>query len=127
MNVALWAVQGLLAVVPWSGRDESIRLRKVQRDVGKGRTCLKTIHTFGAVGRRLIAALFLISALGKIATHPDEFLVHLYHLNPDPIVNILHEQAAFIGRTLAQLLAALKQGVPNFVQLIVDSVDIAVD
>jgi hypothetical protein len=43
------------------------------------------------------------------------------------MVNILHEQAAFIGRTLAQLLAALKQGVPNFVQLIADSVGIAVD
>jgi hypothetical protein len=42
-------------------------------------------------------------------------------LNPDLIVNILHEQAAFIGRTLAQLLAVLKQGVPNFAQLISDS------
>jgi len=39
-------------------------------------------------------------------------------LNPDLIVNILHEQAAFIGRTLAQLLAVLKQGVPNFAQRI---------
>ena len=56
--------------------------------------------------------------------HPDEFLVHLYHLNPDLIVNILHEQAAFIGRTLAQLLAVLKQGVPNFAQLISDSLGV---
>jgi predicted nucleic acid-binding protein len=55
------------------------------------------------------------------AQHPDEFLVHLYHLNPDLMVNILHEQSAFIGRTLAQLLAVLKQGVPNFAQLISDS------
>jgi predicted nucleic acid-binding protein len=53
--------------------------------------------------------------------HPDEFLVHLCHWNPDLIVNILHEQAAFIVRTLAQLLAVLKQGVPNFAQLISDS------
>jgi hypothetical protein len=53
--------------------------------------------------------------------HPDEFLVHLYHLNPGLIVNILHEQAALIGRTLAQLLAVLKPGVPNFVQLISDA------
>ena len=55
------------------------------------------------------------------AQHPDEFLVRLYHLNPDLMVNILHEQSAFIGRTLAQLLAVLKQGVPNFAQLISDS------
>jgi hypothetical protein len=48
-------------------------------------------------------------------------------LDPDFIVNILHEQAAFIGRTLEQLLAVLKQGVPNFAQLISDSVGIAVD
>ena len=61
------------------------------------------------------------------AQHLDEFLVHLYHLNPDLIVNILHEQAAFIGRTLAQLPAVLRQGVPNFAQLIADSVGIAVD
>jgi len=53
--------------------------------------------------------------------HPDEFLVHLYHLNPDLVVNILHEQAAFIGKSLAQLLAVLKPGVPNFTQLISDS------
>jgi len=39
--------------------------------------------------------------------HPDEFLVHLYHLNPDLIVNILHEQAGFIGKTFAELLAVL--------------------
>lgn len=53
--------------------------------------------------------------------HPDAFLVHLYHLSPDLVVNILHEQAAFIGKTLAQLLAVLKPGVPNFTQLISDS------
>jgi predicted nucleic acid-binding protein len=58
------------------------------------------------------------------AQHPDEFLVHLYHLNPDLMVNILHEQSAFIGRTLAQLLAVLKQGVPNFAQLISDSLGV---
>ena len=55
------------------------------------------------------------------AQHPDEFLVPLYHLNPDLIVNILPEQSAFIGRTLAQLLAVRKQGVPNFAPLISDS------
>ena len=56
--------------------------------------------------------------------HPDGFLVHLYHLNPDLMVNILNEQAAFIGRTLAQLLAVLKQGVRNFAQLISDSLGV---
>lgn len=56
--------------------------------------------------------------------HPDEFLVHLYRLNPDLIVNILHEQATFIGRTLTQLLAVLKHGVPNFAQLISDSLGV---
>jgi len=61
------------------------------------------------------------STLGIEVQHRDEFLVHLYRLNPDLIVNILHEEAAFIGRTLAQLLAVLTQGVPNFAQLISDS------
>jgi predicted nucleic acid-binding protein len=37
--------------------------------------------------------------------HPDEFLVHLYYLNPDFIVHILHEQAAFIGKSLSELLS----------------------
>jgi len=49
--------------------------------------------------------------------YPDEFLVHLYHLNPDLIVNILHEQAAFVVGILAQLLVVLKHGAPNFAQL----------
>jgi hypothetical protein len=48
-------------------------------------------------------------------------------LNPDLIVNILHAQAAFLGRTLIQLLAVLRQGVPNFAKLITDSAGIAVD
>jgi hypothetical protein len=49
------------------------------------------------------------------AQHPDEFLSHLYHLNSDLMVHILREQAGFIGKTLPELLATLKQGVPNFV------------
>jgi len=56
------------------------------------------------------------------AQHPDEFLSHLYHLNSDLMVHILHEQAGFIGKTLGELLGVLKRGVPNFVQLIADSV-----
>jgi hypothetical protein len=36
----------------------------------------------------------------------------------------LREQAALIGRTLAQLLADLKQGVPNLAQLISDSLGV---
>jgi len=38
------------------------------------------------------------------------------------MVHILREQAGFIGKTLPEVLATLKQGVPNFVQLIADSV-----
>ncbi|PYX85114.1 MAG: PIN domain-containing protein [Acidobacteria bacterium] len=57
--------------------------------------------------------------------HPDEFLVDLYHLNSDLIIHILYEQAGFIGRTLADLLAVLRQGVPNFVHLVGDSLDLA--
>ena len=57
--------------------------------------------------------------------HPDEFLVDLYHSNSDLIIHILYEQAGFIGRTLADLLAVLRQGVPNFVHLVGDSLDLA--
>ncbi len=57
--------------------------------------------------------------------HPDEFLVHLYYLNPDLIVHILHEQAAFIGKSLSELLSIQKQGTPRFVQLLSDSLGLS--
>jgi len=51
----------------------------------------------------------------------EEFLSPLNHLNRNLIVSILHEQSGLIGKTLAELLAVVKQKVPNFVQLIADS------
>ena len=57
--------------------------------------------------------------------HPDEFLVHLYYLNPDLIVHILYEQAAFIGKSLSELLSIQKQGTPRFVQLLSDSLGLS--
>ena len=74
--------------------------------------------------RRIRPAAFPDAALDTWsieAQRPDEFLVHLYRFNPDLMVNILHEQSAFIGRHSARLLAVLKQGVPDFAQLISDS------
>jgi len=51
-------------------------------------------------------------------SHPDEFLIDLFYLNPELIVHTLHEQASDLDRTLVKQLAVMNQGVPKFVQLI---------
>ena len=61
------------------------------------------------------------------AQHPDEFPVHLYHLNSDLIVKFCTSKPRSVVEHWHNSLAVLKQGVPNFAQLIVDSVGIAVD
>lgn len=51
---------------------------------------------------------------------PDTFLCHLWHLAPDQMTQILHEQAADLKKppmTTAQLLDTLSRSVPTFVGL----------
>src|SRR5262249_45534665 len=44
------------------------------------------------------------------ARHPDEFLIDLYHLNPQAVVHVLHQQGSELKgkRTLPQTLAVLR-------------------
>jgi predicted nucleic acid-binding protein len=44
------------------------------------------------------------------ARHPDEFLIDLYHLNPEAVVHVLHQQGSELRekRTLPQTLAVLR-------------------
>lgn len=44
------------------------------------------------------------------ARHPDEFLIDLYHLNPEAIVHVLHQQGSDLKekRTLLQTLTVLR-------------------
>jgi predicted nucleic acid-binding protein len=59
-----------------------------------------------------------VSPWGIEVSHPDEFLIDLFYLNPELVVHVLHEQAAYLGRTLSAQLTVLMKGVPKFVQLI---------
>ncbi len=50
---------------------------------------------------------------------PDEFLINLYHLNPEVVIHTLHEQSADIGWELGRLLAGgLHDAAPKFSNLI---------
>lgn len=51
-------------------------------------------------------------------SHPDEFLIDLFYLNPELMVHTLHEQATDLDRTLDEQLRVLAKGLPKFVQLI---------
>ena len=44
------------------------------------------------------------------ARHPDEFLIDLYHLNPEAVVHVLHQQGSALKekRTLPQTLDVLR-------------------
>ncbi|MEO7141906.1 MAG: PIN domain-containing protein [Bryobacteraceae bacterium] len=55
-----------------------------------------------------------LSEWGIEAQHPDRFLLNLYELYTVDVVSKLHDQAAAIGRTLAELLRTLQIGVPQF-------------
>jgi len=55
---------------------------------------------------------------GIEARHPDQFLMDLYALDPETVASRLRDQAATIGRSLPDLLATLRVGVPNFSAMI---------
>ena len=59
-----------------------------------------------------------IAPWGVETCHPDDFLIEAYYLNPELVVHILHEQASEINRTLEVQLAAMRKGLPKFVQLV---------
>lgn len=48
----------------------------------------------------------------------EKFLLDQYHLDPDTFIAILEEQAADVGRTLADLVALLSRHVPKLGDLI---------
>ncbi|MGH2410731.1 MAG: hypothetical protein ACRDGS_10235 [Chloroflexota bacterium] len=55
---------------------------------------------------------------GVEAQHPDTFLVHLFHLVPEVIVELLREQAAALKKPdtpFVRVLETLEQHVPVFV------------
>ncbi len=55
------------------------------------------------------------------AQSPDEFLVHLFHLDCEIIAKILIEQAGDLrnpSKTVAELLSTLAHHVPNFAKLV---------
>ncbi len=51
-----------------------------------------------------------LKPLDLTACHPDEFLLDLYHLNPQMVVHVLHQQGSALRekRTLADVLKALR-------------------
>lgn len=59
------------------------------------------------------------------AQHPDEFLLYQFDLEPAIVVSKLHQQAANIGREIAQLLPTLQSSVPRFAQTIAN--ELAID
>lgn len=54
------------------------------------------------------------------ARHPDQFLMNLYALDPKAVLSRLRDQAATIGRSLPELLATLRIGVPNFAAMVAE-------
>jgi hypothetical protein len=52
------------------------------------------------------------------ARHPDRFLMDLYAVDPQTVASRLRDQAATIGRSLPDLLATLRVGVPKFAAVI---------
>jgi predicted nucleic acid-binding protein len=55
---------------------------------------------------------------GIAVQHPDEFLVHQYHLDPELVHDKLALQAADIDRPIDGVLATLQQFAPQFVALV---------
>ena len=55
---------------------------------------------------------------GVLVQSPDVFLIHQYHLNPDRILEVLDIQASGIRQERVDVLERLKQGLPNFVELV---------
>ncbi len=61
---------------------------------------------------------------GIEAQHPDDFLVHQYHLDRTTTIGKLCAQARDVGRSLPELLPTLAQSTPKFVKLL--SKDLAI-
>lgn len=55
---------------------------------------------------------------------PDDLLINMYRQHPGVLVDVLHEQARAIRRELPSLLAAQRQGMPQFIQLIADDLSL---
>lgn len=55
-----------------------------------------------------------LTCWGVRAVHPQSFLVHLFHQNPQTVLERLAEQAARRQRSLRQLLKILSVSVPEF-------------
>jgi len=52
------------------------------------------------------------------AAHPDDFLLDIFNLHPEAVVQTLHEQAFDLGRDLKKQLSVLEAGLPRSVKLI---------
>jgi predicted nucleic acid-binding protein len=55
------------------------------------------------------------------AQHPDDFLVNTYRQHSQMLVDVLQEQARAIRWDLPSLLAAQRNGMPKFAQLVADN------
>jgi hypothetical protein len=60
----------------------------------------------------------LLTPHGILVHHPDDFLIHQYHLNPGRILEVLDMQASGIRLQRKHVLAKLKNLIPNFVKLV---------
>lgn len=49
--------------------------------------------------------------------HPDDFLIHQFHLNPDQVLEKLDSQALTIQKTREQVIEGLRRMVPKFAGL----------
>lgn len=55
---------------------------------------------------------------GLVCQHPDEFLVHQYHLNPEVVLEKLDAQATGIKQQRTDVLNRLKTTAPRFVEMV---------
>jgi len=60
----------------------------------------------------------LLKPHGILVHHPDDFLIHQFHLSPGRILEVLDTQASGIRLQRKDVLQKLKNGVPNFVRLV---------
>ena len=60
----------------------------------------------------------LLEPYGILVQHPDDFLVHQFHLDPDRIVEILDTQASAIQMQRSDILQKLRVIAHNFVKLV---------
>lgn len=61
------------------------------------------------------------------ARHPDEFLIDLYWLSPETVVQVLHEQGQAIEpqKSLKEVLSTLERsGCPRFARLVEEKLDL---